>query len=317
MLKAVMQVNMRREERYRDKDKYSLCWEDQKGHTVSVEVESVNLSQSGMLIRSAQQLLQGAAVYIQATNGGLAAHALVRRCVARGDRYEVALEFNEKTKATQSAANNDIDYYEFLQISPKADFGTIQRIHRIMAGRFHPDNPETGDPEKFLILQAAYEVLSDPKRRGDYDTTRQMRDSAPLPIFELSEFVNGIEGEVNRRLGILSLLYNKRRTSPHDPGISVFDLEKRMGMPREYLDFTTWYLKSKQYITSSDNAELALTAVGVDYVESNCSNMPILQKLLQSGPKCATSSPQSADHAPHAVRFLNSSDHDKPTESAE
>ena len=144
-------------------------------------------------------------------------------------------------------------------------------------------------------MQAAYEVLSDPKRRGEYDATRQLKDSGTLPIFELSEFVNGIDGEVNRRLGILSLLYNKRRTSPHEPGISVFDLEKRMGMPREYLDFTTWYLKSKQYITSSDNAELALTAIGVDYVESNCSNIPILQKLLQSGPKCATSAPPPAE----------------------
>ena len=143
MLKAVMRVNMRREERYRDKEKYSLCWEDRNGHTASTEVDSVDLSQSGILIRSAQELLQGAAVYIQATTGNLAAHAVVRRCVCRGDRYEVALEFNEKTKVTRAAANSDIDYYEFLQISPKADFGTIQRIHRIMAGRFHPDNPET------------------------------------------------------------------------------------------------------------------------------------------------------------------------------
>jgi curved DNA-binding protein CbpA len=157
-----------------------------------------------------------------------------------------------------------------------------------MASRFHPDNPETGDPEKFLTLQAAYETLSDPKRREAYDASLLSRDPGTIPIFELSEFVNGIEGEMNRRLGILSLLYNRRRTSPQNPGISVLDLEKRMGMPREYLDFTTWYLKSKHLIGMQDNSEFVLTADGVDYVESQCAS-PILQRLLEAGPRSTTS----------------------------
>ena len=61
-----------------------------------------------------------------------------------------------------------------------------------------------------------------------------------------------------------------------------------MGFPREYLDFTTWYLKAKQYITMGDNAELTLTAIGVDFVESNSTQIPILHKLLSSGPKTTT-----------------------------
>jgi hypothetical protein len=294
---------------------YSVCWQDDKGHTVSIEVQGINMSSSGILVRSQHEIPSGIAAYIQGRDGDLAAHTIVRRCIRRGDRYEAGLEFGETPKGAPPSAPEDIDYYEFLQISPKADFGTIQRIHRIMASRFHPDNPETGDPEKFLILQSAYEVLSDPKRRAIYDGSRQVKDSGTLPIFELSEFVNGIEGEVNRRLGILSLLYNKRRTSPHDPGISVFDLEKRMGMPREYLDFTMWYLKSKQFITMADNAELALTATGVDYVESNCSNIPILQRLLQSGPKCATSEPSPAESSSNREKFLMSGEGDKLTGS--
>jgi len=160
----------------------------------------------------------------------------------------------------------------------------------MMAGRFHPDNPETGDPEKFLILQDAYETLSDPQRRAAYDASLQSRETGTLPIFELSEFVNGIEGEMNRRLGVLSLLYNRRKTSPHSPGVSLFDLEKRMGIPREYLEFSTWYLKSKQYVVYGDNSELVLTAVGADFVEANCTKTPILQKLLECGPRSVTSS---------------------------
>jgi curved DNA-binding protein CbpA len=90
-----------------------------------------------------------------------------------------------------------------------------------MASRFHPDHPATGDSEKFLLLKHAYEVLSDPERRAEYDAKRESREVRPNPIFEMSEFVNGIEGETNRRLGVLSLLYTRRRTNPEDPRISL------------------------------------------------------------------------------------------------
>jgi hypothetical protein len=37
---------------------------------------------------------------------------------------------------------------------------------------------------------------------------------------------------------------------------------------------------------------LALTALGVDYVESNCTSIPILNKLLEAGTR-STTSPQA------------------------
>ncbi|HEY2016118.1 MAG TPA: DnaJ domain-containing protein [Bryobacteraceae bacterium] len=291
-----MKVNLRREPRRNVRETYSLCWQDGNGHSQSVEVRSIDRSHSGIRVNCPKLVPPDTLVFIQAEGGTFSGHCVVRHCTPHGDRYRIGLEFNEDTRTASVSQSPDIDYYEFLQINPKADSSTIQRIYRLMASRFHPDNPETGDPEKFLILNAAYKTLSDPDRRAAYDASLLSRESGPLPIFELSEFVNDIEGEVNRRLGVLSLLYNRRRTSPQSPGVSLFDMEKLMGMPREYLDFTTWYLKSKQYITIADNSEFALTADGVDYVESNHSKIPILQKLLQSGPRCATaSSPRHGD----------------------
>lgn len=41
------------------------------------------------------------------------------------------------------------DYYEFLQISPSAEADTIHRVYRFLAARFHPDNQDNGDAEKF------------------------------------------------------------------------------------------------------------------------------------------------------------------------
>jgi curved DNA-binding protein CbpA len=262
----------------------------------SVEVESLDLSNSGIGISCAIELPPGTTVYLEPKLGPVRGYATVRHCIHRDTGYLIGLEFDETAPNTIPASlGADFDYYEFLQISPNAEMPTIQRIYRFMAGRFHPDNPVTGDPEKFLLLKHAYEILSDPQRRAEYDAKRDTREIRANPIFEMSEFVNGIEGEANRRLGVLALLYGKRRSSPEDPKVSLYDLEKRMGWPREYLDFTTWYLRSLQYITREDNSDFSLTALGVDYVESNCTRIPMLQKLLNSGSRTTTSSASAAD----------------------
>jgi curved DNA-binding protein len=175
------------------------------------------------------------------------------------------------------------DYYEILQISRSAELETIHRVYRIMALRFHPDNAKTGNLERFLLLKRAYQVLSDPQQRAAYDAAHRRSDTQPLPHFESKDFVYGVEGEVNRRLGILSLLYHKRRMGEGTAGMSVLDLESRMAFPREYLNFTLWYLRSKHYIMLQENSDYALTAEGVDYVEANSMSNRVIRQLLTSG----------------------------------
>ncbi len=92
-----------------------------------------------------------------------------------------------------------------------------------------------------------------------------------------------VQGEVNRRLAVLSVLYYSRRSNPFTPEVSLAEIEKRMGFPRDYLDFTTWYLVKKGYITRADNSDFALTADGVDFIETQRVNMPVLNKLLTNG----------------------------------
>jgi len=179
-----------------------------------------------------------------------------------------------------------LDYYEFLQISPNADSDTISRVYRFLARRFHPDNPETGDVDKFISLRRAFDILSDPQRRADYDATRKIQ--AKIPISDSVDFMDGIQGELNRRVALLALLYLRRRTRPDAPEVSLAEVEERMGFPRDYLDFTTWYLKSKKYITRADNSDFALTALGVDFVESNSAKLPVLSLLLNGGAEANT-----------------------------
>ena len=181
-----------------------------------------------------------------------------------------------------------IDHYEVLQISPNADVETIHRVYRIMASRFHPDNPRTGNTETFLLLKGAYEVLVDPEKRAKYDQTRQIEDEAPLPVFELQDFVYGLQGEINRRLGVLALLYNRRRANQDHPGLSLLDLEKRMAFPREHLTFALWYLRSKGYVSQEDNSDCGITATGIDFIESHSASDELIQRLIHAGPGLAT-----------------------------
>ena len=37
-----------------------------------------------------------------------------------------------------------VNYYDLLQINPRAEVETIERVYRIMAARYHPDNQQTG-----------------------------------------------------------------------------------------------------------------------------------------------------------------------------
>jgi hypothetical protein len=89
------------------------------------------------------------------------------------------------------------------------------------------------------------------------------------------------EGEVNRRLGVLCLLYSQRRRDPEHPSISMLELEELMAIPREYLEFTLWYLKAKKYLEMNDGADFSLTASGVDFVEEHAPAHALIRKLLQ------------------------------------
>jgi curved DNA-binding protein len=176
-----------------------------------------------------------------------------------------------------------IDYYEFLQISPHADVDTIHRVYRYLAARFHPDNPESGNAEMFRLLKMAFDTLSNRSRRAEYDSLCRLEAAETRPLSNSIDFMDSVEGEMNRRVAVLAVLYFKRRANSRFPEVSLAEIERRMGFPRDYLDFTTWYLLKKGYVSKADNSDFTLTAEGVDYIETQRTNLPILNKLLTNG----------------------------------
>lgn len=62
------------------------------------------------------------------------------------------------------------DYYETLGVPRDADSKAIKDAFRELAMRYHPDRcKEPGAEERFKQITEAYAVLSDPKKRGEYD----------------------------------------------------------------------------------------------------------------------------------------------------
>jgi len=91
-----------------------------------------------------------------------------------------------------------------------------------------------------------------------------------------------VEGDQNRRLAVLAILYYRRRMYPSDPEVSL-PKSSAAWVPRDYLDFTTWYLTKKRFITRADNSDFTLTVEGVDFIETQRATVPLLDRLLTTG----------------------------------
>ena len=60
------------------------------------------------------------------------------------------------------------DLYRILGVNQKADSSKIKKAYRRAAKKYHPDISPKGE-EKFKEVQEAYETLSDPEKKADYD----------------------------------------------------------------------------------------------------------------------------------------------------
>ena len=78
------------------------------------------------------------------------------------------------------AKASDGDLYDVLGVARGADQDEIKRAYRAAVKKFHPD--AEGNSYFFRLVQQAYETLSDPVRRADYDRTgREQAPRAPRP----------------------------------------------------------------------------------------------------------------------------------------
>jgi curved DNA-binding protein CbpA len=157
-----------------------------------------------------------------------------------------------------------LDHYEVLQVSPRADGDTIQRVFRFLAKRLHPDNPDTGNADRFKQLMESFRVLSDPEQRAAYDATYEEHRETRWRIFDQASVGDEVATDRRVRGSILQLFYAARRRDPDHPGLGVYDLERLLGCPEDHIKFHVWYLKENGWVQRLENGMLAITATGVD-----------------------------------------------------
>src|SRR6476620_9511435 len=99
------------------------------------------------------------------------------------------------------------DHYEVLQVSPRADQEMIERAFRHLAHRYHPDNRDSGNSDRFSELVNAYSILSDPEKRAQYDVNYESVRKERWRIFDQDSTTSEIITDTRIRLALLSLLY--------------------------------------------------------------------------------------------------------------
>ncbi|MGL4208501.1 MAG: DnaJ domain-containing protein, partial [Candidatus Adiutrix sp.] len=64
-----------------------------------------------------------------------------------------------------------LDPYKVLGINKKADAAAVKSAYRKLARKYHPDvNPDNKEAEdKFKEISEAYDILSDPVKKNEYD----------------------------------------------------------------------------------------------------------------------------------------------------
>ncbi len=194
----------------------------------------------------------------------------------------------ESGTASQAASTDpeELDCYEIMQLSPNADSETVERVYRMLAQRYHPDNVETGNSEIFIQMCEAYRILGNMEERARYDARYRQTKSLHWKIFDQGEAATGRDAEKRKRQGVLGLLYAKQLQDPAGAGMNIQALEQLLGCPREHLEVTLWYLREKGFIRRSDNGRYVITVDGFEEAEQTGSQ-PKINPLQLAAPETA------------------------------
>lgn len=106
------------------------------------------------------------------------------------------------------------DHYEVLGVEATAELSTIERAYFDLADKFDPRTPETADPENLEAVQLAFDVLSDPVSRAEFDQLRSVPEDKSAPKFNGLEFFEALGSETGLRAAVLCVLYDRQHRPP-------------------------------------------------------------------------------------------------------
>jgi hypothetical protein len=174
------------------------------------------------------------------------------------------------------------DHYKVLEIDPKSNMETIQQVYGKLAQKYHPRNDKTGDPAKFEAINLAYEVLSDPGLRAEFDKLKSGGEDKTEFNFSGLDFFAALGRETALRAALLCILYDRRRLKPFTPGLSMRRVENILETTPEGLNFALWYLKQRNLVASDDKSNLLITVEGMDYLETDPPTPELVMPLVRA-----------------------------------
>jgi curved DNA-binding protein CbpA len=194
---------------------------------------------------------------------------------------------------SSSSAGKFQDHYAVLGLDPKADLDAIQNAYTKLAQKYHPKS-DTRDPEKFEAITFAYEILCDPMLRREFDKLKGITGEEGGPKFSGAHFFDALGREAGLRMALLCVLYDRRRTKPFTPSVSLKNIENILDATNEELNFTLWYLKQRSFATNDDKSNIQITVEGMDFLESNRPSSAVVMPFIKAS---ALPTPQAAPAA--------------------
>ena len=193
-------------------------------------------------------------------------------------------------RPAQAQTAQQLTYYQILQVDPNADPTIIRYAYRFLAAKFHPDNQESGDAERFKVITEAWRTLSEAPKRAAYDAQIGVQKAAAQPGATGPGGSAGFTApkpslswsEVELRLGVLQVLMEARRKRPQTGGASAKMLMDCLNCQMGDIEYVLWYLREKGYIQRTE-ANFMITVQGVDYLINELSRT----QPLDAGGKAA------------------------------
>jgi hypothetical protein len=142
-------------------------------------------------------------------------------------------------------------------------------MFRHHAKKYHPDNTELADSDRFQKIVEAHRTLTDPEARAAYDIRYQEYWNHKWRLAAEAGDRSAFGDDRITRERILSLLYVQRRRAMRNPGLGEYEMARLLSTPPELVEFHIWYLRSKGWVERLQNGQLAVTAEGVDQVEQS------------------------------------------------
>jgi len=130
------------------------------------------------------------------------------------------------------------DYYKILGVTTKTPKNELKKKYRELAKKYHPDSNEGSKEaeDKFKIVSEAYEILSDSKKRKEYDRQRNYRKQSRSRPSSQPNWAQEPPGGFGHRPGENEQSYQEpfaAEPEPVDPDMptSGFDLQFIIDVP--------------------------------------------------------------------------------------